>query len=178
MSTPPPRPGTPSPALAGLALLLGCQLAGELIARATGLPWPGPVPGLLLLLALLAAGLWRQPIGAACDVLLAHLWLLFVPVGVGVITHLDAVARHGLALAAVFAVLTGLIGAVTAPYLFDALRVTSPAVRGFALGTASHGIGAARALQVHPEAGAHAGLAFALQALMAALLLPLAMRWL
>jgi len=80
------------------------------------------------------------------------------------------------ALAAVFAVLTGLIGAVTAPYLFDALRVTAPAVRGFALGTASHGIGAARALQVHPDAGAHAGLAFALQALMAALLLPLALR--
>ena len=96
------------------------------------------------------------------------------PVAMGIAERIGGVP----ALAAVFAVLTGLIGAVTAPYLFDALRVTAPAVRGFALGTASHGIGAARALQVHPEAGAHAGLAFALQALLAALLLPLAVRWL
>ncbi|WP_326534716.1 LrgB family protein [Pseudorhodoferax sp.] len=79
------------------------------------------------------------------------------------------------ALAAVFAVLTGLVGAVTAPYLFTLLRITEPALRGFALGTTSHGIGAARALQVHPEAGAFAGLAFALQAVLAALLLPLAL---
>ena len=34
------------------------------------------------------------------------------------------------------------------------LTDVNPQVRGFALGTASHGIGAARALQVHAEAGA------------------------
>lgn len=113
--TPPlPRPGTPAPALVGLALLLGCQLAGELLARATGLPWPGPVLGLLLLVGLLAAGPWQGPIGAACEVLLAHLSLLFVPVGVGVITHLDAVARHGLALAVVLLLSTWIGLAVTA----------------------------------------------------------------
>lgn len=122
MSEPSPRPGAPSPALAGLALLLGCQLAGELIARAAGLPWPGPVLGLLLLLALLAAGLWRTPIGAACDMLLAHLSLLFVPVGVGVITHLDAVARHGLALAAVLLLSTWIGLAVTALVLRATLK--------------------------------------------------------
>ena len=94
------------------------------------------------------------------------------PVAMGIAERIGGVP----ALAAVFAVLTGLVGAVTAPYLLNLLGVRSPAVRGFALGTASHGIGAARALQVHPEAGAYAGLAFALQALLAALLLPLAMR--
>lgn len=94
------------------------------------------------------------------------------PVAMGIAERIGGIP----ALAAVFAVLTGLIGAVTAPYLFNALRITDPAVRGFALGTASHGIGAARALQVHPDAGSHAGLAFALQAVLAALLLPLAMR--
>jgi predicted murein hydrolase (TIGR00659 family) len=94
------------------------------------------------------------------------------PVAMGIAERIGGIP----ALAAVFAVLTGLIGAVTAPYLFNAMRITSPAVRGFALGTASHGIGAARALQVHPDAGTHAGLAFALQAVLAALLLPLAMR--
>lgn len=49
---------------------------------------------------------------------------------------------------------------------------------GFAIGTASHGIGAARALQVHPEAGAYAGIALGLQVLLAAFLLPLVARWL
>ena len=51
-------------------------------------------------------------------------------------------------------------------------------LRGFALGTTSHGIGAARALQVHPDAGAYAGLALGVQALLASLLIPLlAGRW-
>jgi putative effector of murein hydrolase len=78
------------------------------------------------------------------------------------------------ALAAVLAVLTGLVGAVCAKPLFDALRITRLDVRGFALGTASHGIGAARALQVHPVAGAYAALALGLQVVLGALLLPLA----
>ena len=49
-------------------------------------------------------------------------------------------------------------------------------VRGFALGTAAHGIGAARALQVHPDAGAYAGLALGVQVVLAALLMPLLAR--
>ena len=45
---------------------------------------------------------------------------------------------------------------------FDLLRIDAWAVRGFALGTASHGIGAARAIQVHADAGAYAGFGGAL----------------
>jgi putative effector of murein hydrolase len=77
------------------------------------------------------------------------------------------------ALAAVFAVLTGLVGAVAGKYLFDALKLKRPEVRGFALGTSAHGIGAARAWQVHPAAGAYAALGLSLQVLIAALLMPL-----
>ena len=77
------------------------------------------------------------------------------------------------ALAAVFAVITGMVGALSAKYLFDALGIRDWAVRGFALGTASHGIGAARALQVHADAGAYAGIALGLQVLWASLLMPL-----
>lgn len=94
------------------------------------------------------------------------------PVAMGIAERIGGIP----ALAAVFAVLTGLVGAITAPYLLNRLRAHDGAERGFALGTASHGIGAARALQEHPDSGAYAGLAFALQALLAALLLPLAMR--
>ena len=75
-----------------------------------------------------------------------------------------------------FAVITGMIGALSAKYLFDLLRIDSPAIRGFALGTASHGIGAARAMQVHPDAGAYAGLALGIQVIVASLLLPLIAR--
>ena len=96
------------------------------------------------------------------------------PVAMGIAEQLGGIP----ALAAMFALLTGLVGALTGKYLFDALGVSSPAVRGFALGTTAHGIGAARAMQVHPEAGAYAGMALGLQALLAALLMPLLVPWL
>jgi predicted murein hydrolase (TIGR00659 family) len=94
------------------------------------------------------------------------------PVAMGIAEQLGGIP----ALAAVFAVLTGLTGAVSAKYLFDLLHIDQPAVRGFALGTAAHGIGAARALQVHPDAGAYAGLALGVQVVLAALLMPLLAR--
>ena len=94
------------------------------------------------------------------------------PVAMGIAEKIGGIP----ALAAVFAVLTGLVGAVSGKYIFDALRVKSLAIRGFALGTAAHGIGAARALQVHPDAGAYAGLALGLQVLLASLLMPLVYR--
>ncbi|WP_326534715.1 CidA/LrgA family protein [Pseudorhodoferax sp.] len=90
----------------GLALLLGCQLAGELIGRALALPLPGPVLGILLVLVMLALRIGVQPLGAACELLLAHLSLLFVPVGVGVVTHLDTLSEHGAALVGVIVLST------------------------------------------------------------------------
>lgn len=94
------------------------------------------------------------------------------PVAMGIAEQLGGIP----ALAAGFAVVTGLVGAISGKYLFDALRVGAPEVRGFALGTVSHGIGAARALQVHPDAGAYAGLALGVQVVLAALLMPLLAR--
>ena len=84
------------------------------------------------------------------------------------------------ALSAVFAVLTGLVGALSGKYLFGWIGIGTDRLgwmaRGFALGTASHGIGAAHALQVHAEAGAYAGLALGLQVVLAAVLMPLVFR--
>jgi predicted murein hydrolase (TIGR00659 family) len=96
------------------------------------------------------------------------------PVAMGIAERIGGVP----ALAAVFAVLTGLVGALSAKYLFNGLGIANWAVRGFALGTASHGIGAARALQVHDDAGAYAGIALGLQVLLASLMIPLLFRWL
>jgi holin-like protein len=82
-------------ALTGLALLLLCQSAGELLARGLNLPLPGPVLGLLLLWALLAWPWVRKPVAAVAEPLLGHLSLLFVPVGVGVVAHLGLVTQYG-----------------------------------------------------------------------------------
>ena len=100
------------------------------------------------------------------------------PVAMGVAEKLGGIP----ALAAVFAVVTGMVGALSGKYLFDALRIGRDAhgwmARGFALGTAAHGIGAARALQVHADAGAWAALALGLQVVFASVLIPLAARML
>ncbi|MCX9155037.1 LrgB family protein [Niveibacterium sp. 24ML] len=76
-------------------------------------------------------------------------------------------------LTAVFCILTGIVGAMAGPTLLTNFGVHRPAVRGFALGTAAHGIGTARAFQEHPEAGAFAGLALGIHGLVAAVLIPL-----
>jgi putative effector of murein hydrolase LrgA (UPF0299 family) len=99
--------------IASLSLILLCQLAGEIVVRGLALPMPGPVIGMLLLLALLLlrdrAILFAQgPLQSggvenAAKGLLAHLSLLFVPAGVGVVQKLDVLAQHGIAIVAVLA---------------------------------------------------------------------------
>lgn len=76
-------------------------------------------------------------------------------------------------LTAVMVILTGVIGAVAAPALLKGLRIHDDAVKGFAIGVAAHGIGTARAFQISGLAGAFAGLAIGLNAVLTALLAPL-----
>jgi len=80
-------------------------------------------------------------------------------------------------LTAVFVVLTGIIGAVLARGVLDALRIRDDAVRGIAIGVAAHGIGTARAFQVSATMGAFAGLAMGLSGVVTTLLLPLVLRF-
>ncbi len=98
------------------------------------------------------------------------------PVAMGVAEKIGGIP----ALAAVFAVVTGMVGALSGKYLFDLLRIGKDATgwmaRGFALGTAAHGIGAARAMQVNADAGAWAALALGLQVVFASVLIPLVAR--
>ena len=100
--------------IASLSLILLCQLAGEGFVRGLALPMPGPVVGLVLLLLLLVvrdrfAVLARGPLQGggvenASRGLLAHLSLLFVPAGVGVVQKLDLIAAHGIAIVIVLLV--------------------------------------------------------------------------
>ena len=82
------------------------------------------------------------------------------------------------ALTAVLVILTGIIGAMTVTPFMNLLRITDWRARGFAVGVAAHGIGTARAFQVNPVAGAYAGIAMALNALLTSLIVPLLVRWL
>ena len=96
------------------------------------------------------------------------------PVAMGIAEKIGGIPS----LTAVIVVLTGIVGAVLGRFVFDALRVTNHAVRGFAIGLAAHGHGVARAFIVSDEAGAFAGLAMGLTALATALIAPLLAPWL
>jgi putative effector of murein hydrolase len=90
------------------------------------------------------------------------------PIAMGIAREIGAPAT----LAAIFAVLSGIVGAVCAKFVLDALHLTHWPARGFAIGVASHGIGSARAYSVHPEAGAFASLAMGLHGIAGAVLIP------
>ena len=82
-----------------LALLLLCQLAGEVLVVWLGLLVPGPVVGMLILfLGLLARRGVPDGLGVVSEHLLRHLSLLFVPAGVGVMLHAGLLADQWLAL--------------------------------------------------------------------------------
>jgi holin-like protein len=84
----------------GLAALLLCQSLGEVIARWSHAPVPGPVIGLMLLMAVLVLRQRRHqpnwaPLEQAADALLAHLSIFFVPAAVGVMLYWEPLAREG-----------------------------------------------------------------------------------
>jgi holin-like protein len=92
--------------LNALTLLVLCQFVGEIFARGVGLPIPGPVVGLVLLLGglVLRAGVGRgdgpsAALSATANGLLGNLGLLFVPAGVGVVTQLGVLGRNFLPVA-------------------------------------------------------------------------------
>ena len=74
-------------ALQPLALLLGCQLGGELIVRMLTVPLPGAVVGCAMLFALLfVRGRIPRGLRTIAEGLLRYLPVMFVPAGVGVMT--------------------------------------------------------------------------------------------
>lgn len=104
--------------IAALTLLLACQLAGEAVTRLFALPVPGPVIGMALLFLGLRlrpkAALEGAPLATVAGVLLAHLSLLFVPAGAGIVRHAGALLAHGPGLIVALVVSTALTLAVTA----------------------------------------------------------------
>jgi holin-like protein len=98
-------------ALIGLTILLVLQVVGEGLARLFGLQLPGPVVGLIILWPLLQIDWLRQHVESVAGFLLSNLSLLFIPVGVGVILHLELLSSiwWQIALSLVVSTLLGLI---------------------------------------------------------------------
>lgn len=108
-----------------LVILLSFQLVGEVAARGLGLPLPGPVIGLVLLVVscslrpALAERLRPVVMG-----LLGNLSLFFVPAGVGVVAHLGEFRSDGLAIAVALMISTALAIAVGALVFVQVVRIT------------------------------------------------------
>lgn len=77
-------------------------------------------------------------------------------------------------LAAVFVLITGVIGAIFGPGMLSILGVDNQAARGMALGLTAHAVGTSVALQEGEECGAFAALAMSLMGVATAVFLPLA----
>lgn len=101
--------------IGAIALLLVCQLAGEAVHRLTGLPLPGSVIGMVLLLAWLAlVPRERLTLTQVTGWLTAHLSIMFVPAAVGVMEEGAILSRYGVGIVVAVVVSTLLTLAVTA----------------------------------------------------------------
>ncbi len=107
--------------LRALTVLVLCQFLGEVVARGLGVPLPGPVLGLILLLVILIVRRGPdEPLRETSNGLLRHLSLLFVPAGVGIITQLDALERDWFAIIVAILVSTAL-GLIVTGWLMQVL---------------------------------------------------------
>lgn len=120
--------------------------------------------------AAISAIVLARVLGASSDIALAiGPKSVTAPIAMGITEALGGLPS----LTAVLVILTGITGAALGPLVLNLVRVKDWGARGFAMGTASHGIGTARALQVNEVAGAFAGIAMGLNAVATAILLPL-----
>lgn len=78
-------------------------------------------------------------------------------------------------LTAALVLLTGIFGAIIVTPLLNLLRLRDWRARGFAIGVAAHGIGTARAFQVNETAGAFSGIGMGLNAVLTAIIAPMAL---
>jgi holin-like protein len=93
--------------LAQLGLLMAFQFAGEAVVTIIGIPFPGPLCGmLLLLLYLFLRGGPSDDLASVAAKLIDNLGLLFVPAGTAIVAYGALFATDGLAILAALVVST------------------------------------------------------------------------
>lgn len=111
--------------IASVTLLLVFQLLGEVLVRLAGLPVPGPVAGMVLLLAaMMGSARLAAVVQPAGQGILQHLSLLFVPAGVGVVGHLATLGTQGIGILVALLVSTVLAMAAAALVFVGVARLT------------------------------------------------------
>jgi putative effector of murein hydrolase len=134
----------------------------------------------VLLLAMVAGGVTSIAVGVGVlkafgieGVLVQGMYAKSVtaPIAMGIAERIHASPT----LTAVFAMATGVLGAVLGRFILNAVHVTAWWQRGFAIGVAAHGIGTSRAFSVHPAAGVFASLGMGMHGVVSAVVLPAAL---
>jgi len=101
--------------LKGFTVILAFLVLGEIGAEFLNLPIPGNIVGLMLLLLCLTTGLVPLKIvERASDIMISNLALLFIPVGVGIIKHLNLIRDQFLPLIAATVLSTVIVMVITA----------------------------------------------------------------
>jgi len=98
-----------------ILLLVAFWLAGDLFVRGTGLPLPGGIVGMFLVLGLLASR-WISPVimRRGAQWFLAEMLLFFVPAVLAVLDHREFLGWIGLKILAVILLGTVIVMGVTA----------------------------------------------------------------
>lgn len=81
------------------------------------------------------------------------------------------------AITAAVVIAVGIFGNVFGTYMLRIFGITSETAIGTALGTASHGIGTARAMDISGSAAAYGGLAICINGVVTAIMTPLILDW-
>ncbi len=83
-----------------------------------------------------------------------------------------AQSKGGIAsITAVTVLITGLVGALAAPYIFKVFKIRNPVAQGIAIGTSSHAFGVTKAVQMGEIQGSMSGIAISVTGLITVLLM-------
>lgn len=104
--------------------------------------------------------------------------LFFVPAGVGIVNALDILSQYwqavlvACAVSTVVVIVVGIFGGLVGPFILERLGIKSRIARGLALGSAAHGLGTAKAMELGAVEGAICGLAIGVTGIMTAISVP------
>ncbi len=91
------------------------------------------------------------------------------PIAIGLSENINGLTS----LTAVAVLINGVVGAVFGPKLLQIIGVKSPIAKGLAIGSAAHGLGTAKAMELGAIEGAISGLAIGLMGVATSLTIPL-----
>jgi len=96
------------------SVILLILIIGEFINKIVGIPIPGNVLGMIILLVGLSTGIIKlEMVDQITKFLLDHLAFLFIPAGVGLINSLDIIGAQWFAILSVTVLSTGFVIATT-----------------------------------------------------------------